>query len=426
MTELNPMQKAEQEAICGAGRACSRRQFLKGSAASVAGIVAASGLSSNASAATPWPVTGVLQHNPYIDNLRVVHIVDTTMLYTANYNNFSDANKTGINHVQVKANMDKLACALARKESVTEAWATIFRKPDAKTWAQTKMAMKVNAVGGFSPCASAVARMCEVLNSFGMPYSNMTLFDAGGASGDGAVNKYGPFRTSGLIPPVNIISRGPSIMITVDGKTIECQQVMNDADIFINSAVNKGHDQYGKFSGVTMNLKNHVGTMKYSCHDSLHMLCEGNRHEAVLGMGGPGVPIKTQLCFIDSTFVGKPGDWGGGVNNGDVLHTLVMGTFPGATDYLTTKKIRTRMYNDFNVPLVDQFLTDFGYTDAERIALDTMDPNVDLKGRGLGDANNWVALASRDDVDTKIADHADGVATTANVKTVIKDYRLQN
>jgi hypothetical protein len=286
-----------------------------------------------------------------------------------------------------------LACALARKATSTEAWATIFRKPDAKAWKDVLVAMKLNAVGGFSPNIGIVSRLCESLITLGVDPKNITLFDGGGASGDGCINKYTPFRTSGLLPAVNIIARGDSVKIAVvAGKDLDCQKVMYDADIFINVAVNKGHDQFDKFSGVTMNIKNHTGTVKYGCHDSLTELIGANKHEAVMGKPGPGVPVKAQLCVLDSTFVGKPTDWGGGVNDGAVQHTIIMGTFAGATDYLTTTKLRVKMYQDFKVDRVNQFITDFGYTAAERTALDTMDPVADAKGRGWYDAKLWKGI----------------------------------
>jgi hypothetical protein len=407
----------------------SRRDFFKASAGGAAGVWVASraGTAKAQASGSPWPATGYMQINPDIDNCRVAYITDTSMLTRTTYNNFTDANTNAIDHAKVKANLDKVACALARKASPADAWATIFRKPTAKSWSQVKVAIKVNACGYYKPSVAAVAKFCEALNALGVPYPNITVFDGGAASGSACPNEYPPFQTSGKLPAgVVFISRGDTYPVSIDGWATNSVTVVRDADIFIDAAVNKGHDRKAQFSGVTMTLKNHVGTINFSHpgdDPGVYKLCAYHKHEAILGMPTADIPPKQQLCFVDSLWAARPGDWVGGVDSGAQLQTLVMGTLAGVVDYFTTNKVRIRKYNDWNVTRVNEFVEGFGYTAAERAALDTMDPNADSKGRGFVDAATYTAGTSRGDVDRKIRDHKSGSATSDAVKGVIGKYR---
>ena len=407
----------------------NRRNFLKASALSAVGLMIAGGHKKVfAQSWSPWPATGYMQINPDIDNCRVAFMRDPSMLLTTGTYDFSNFNQTGIDYAKAKANIDKMACALAKKNIVGDAWQRIFRKPDAKSWGQVTVAMKVNAVGGYSPCVPAVGKLCEALNGLGVPYANITIFDAGDATGNGCVDKYGPFKTSGKLPPVTISSRGTDTIVSIVDEPWPCQNFVLNADILITCAIDKGHDQRDKFGGVTMSLKNHTGTIKYSCATSLTQLLNYHKSTAILGTPGPGVPVRQQLAFVDSTWAGAPGSWGGAVDNGAVLNTFIMGTFPGAVDYLTAVKVRNQLYpinsdGTVNRTLINRYMTDFGYSDAERVALETMDPNADSKGRGFADASAVVYATSRGDVDGKITANKAGSASTADVRGTIKNYR---
>jgi hypothetical protein len=353
-----------------------------------------------------------MQINPSVDNLRVAYIKRPGMVTRPKYGSgdfverFRDANMNALNHKLIKESLDKLARGLTRKASTEEAWRTIFRKPGSKSWAETRMAMKVNANGYFNPCWSALAKFCEVLKSFGMRYSNMTIYDAGGASDQDVLPKYGFFRDRGDLPPVNLEGLNMSTYSTEDpeGRIVKSLTVVRDADILINASIHKGHDRFTQFSGVTMALKNHVGTISREDNNEFRhfgvdtvpgviRLCGYSKMATILGNPSATVPVKQQLCFVDSTFVGQPGDWKGEVRDGDVLNTLVMGTFAGATDYLITKKLRPFAdgtypgYNDFNVPRVDEFLTAFNYSKGDLEALDAMNPRTDPRGRGWANAD---------------------------------------
>jgi hypothetical protein len=376
----------------------SRRNFLKIAASSAAGIMvmgaAGKRTYANLPTVSPWPATGYLQINPNIDNCRVVYVNDPTMLITTGTYNFKNFNDSGVNYAIVKANIDKMACALAQKTVVADAWKTIFRRPEAKAWADVKVAIKVNAVGGYSPNVPIVAKLCEVLFGLGVPYANITLFDAGNATGNGCVDKYGQYKTNGKLPAITVAARGLDTQLPIGTESLFIQNCVLESDILITCAVNKGHDQKDKFGGLTMSIKNHTGTIKYGCASSLTQLINYHKSEWILGTPSAVVPVRQQLAFVDATWAGAPGSWGGAVNNGAVQNTIVMGTFPGAVDYLTATKVRANLYpnidtNNCNIGLINQYLTGFGYTDTERTTLETMDPNADLRGRGFVDAAAW-------------------------------------
>ena len=64
-----------------------------------------------------------------------------------------------------------------------------------------------------------------------------------------------------------------------------------------------------------MTIKNHVGTINFA-HPTLasqdlqnqynlRILTNYHKHEAILGMPTADVPVKQQLAFVDSTWVGR-------------------------------------------------------------------------------------------------------------------------
>ncbi len=380
-----------------------RRVFLKTSLMGTAGVLAATVALPEAQAqaqVSSWPATGYLQINPHIDNCRVVYVTDKAFIKRIGWTNFTDVNTNAIDFARVQAAMDRMAMCLAKQCTPGEAWATIFRRPTAKTWAEVKVAMKVNACGSvdsLSPNVGSVGKLCLVLMGLGVLPANITIYDAGAASGANAVLKYSPFQTSGVIPAGVIIeNRGTTCPITVDTHvgpwTTNTVTTVRDADILIDCAVAKGHDRLNQFSGVTMSVKNHVGTVNFAHRDdneTIGDLAAYHKHPYLLGNPTADVPAKQQLCFVDSLWAGKPGDWSGGVLPGSELYTLTMGTLAGPVDYYTTKKVRTLVYNDFNVALVNTFVTAFGYSDAEQVALDALgSPDDDPQGRGFVNAGS--------------------------------------
>jgi hypothetical protein len=380
----------------------NRRNFLKSSAAGAAGVLVTGSRVREAQAqASVWPATGYIQINPAIDNCRVVYVKDAAMVKRANYANFGDANKNAIDHARVKANVERMACALARQTTPAAAWPVIFRKPPTKNWPDVKVAIKVNACGNVSPCIGIITKISEALFGLGVQYSNITVYDWGAATGAGAYNKYNPFLTDPNVklPPINVLNRvnadDGKIAITVGTWQTVCIQLVQDADILLSIAVDKGHDRMDQFSGVTMSLKNHVGTINFGHpgdNPGVYRLCEYHKHPIILGTPSATVPAKQQLCIVDGLWAGKPGDWTGGIDDPNgVLGTLSMGTLAGPLDYYTAKVLRAPKYanttaNNVNVTRINEFITGFGYSAAEQAALDTMNPATDPQGRGFVDA----------------------------------------
>jgi hypothetical protein len=82
-----------------------------------------------------------------------------------------------------------------------------------------------------------------------------------------------------------------------------------------------------------------------------------------------GSPVRQQLCIVDSIWGSKKG--GPFVIPDIRLDRLVMGTFSGAVDYLTAKKIREPLMGVTHGP-IDRFLSNFGYTENEITGWETV------------------------------------------------------
>jgi len=152
-----------------------RRTFLKTSAVGAAGALVTVGAVPDALAqeTSSWPATGYLQINPNIDNCRVVYVTDPAFITKIGWTNWTDVNTNKLDFAKIKAAIDKMAMCLAKKATAHEAWATIFRKPTSKAWAQVKVAMKVNACGDLGPNAGAVGKLCEAIISVGALPANI-------------------------------------------------------------------------------------------------------------------------------------------------------------------------------------------------------------------------------------------------------------
>ena len=75
-----------------------------------------------------------------------------------------------------------------------------------------------------------------------------------------------------------------------------------------------------------------------------------------------GNPVRQQLCIVDSIWGSKKG--GPHAVPDKRLDRLVMGTFSGAVDYLTAKKLREPLMGVTHGP-IDRFVKEFGYTVSE-------------------------------------------------------------
>jgi hypothetical protein len=352
----------------------SRRDFLKASTAGAVALSIGGPLVKKSSAVPVW-VDG-MQINPAIDNLRVVMCNDPGMLKSIGTGTFKSFNDN-VNIPAVNSNMDQMAMTLANKTDAPTAWATIFRKPATKTWAQVNVAIKVNCIDkNFQPRIGVISKICNVLNTIGtvtdpgVPFANMTIYDV--SEHKLCVTNYGSAYSKALLPAGVVVSNtlgAPTPVALPGGSEILSAGKLLDGsiDILVNITVNKGHDQLDK-GKCTMCLKNHYGTYvprtavypKPNGCGNLDYLLDINKSEAILG----GAIPRQQLCIVDSLWAMKTGPTGGEIVRND---RLVMGTFAGAVDYLVARKIRegVMLMADQNSAAIDRYLTGFGYNLAD-------------------------------------------------------------
>ncbi|HMD68833.1 MAG TPA: twin-arginine translocation signal domain-containing protein [Chitinivibrionales bacterium] len=358
----------------------ARRDFLKTSTMAAAGLAAATAGVGKVFGRTAGFTPG-MQINPSIDNLRVVACCNPAMETSSPLKWDTVSQNSVVDPAQVSLTMDKMACALAQVTDVQSAWSTILRKPDAKSWQDVIAAIKVNCSGSMHPRAAIIDKVCRVLNGFGVPFPNITVYD----TTDPVVTYFGGF-TGTLLPADIVVSGGGATFpVVVMGESLNCTTLIQNADILVDIASNKPH--IATWVGLTMTCKNHVGTVNRSlptgsnCPQNLTQLFEINKHDAIIGTPGTGVPCRQQLCIVDSLWSSNVGDWSSLPNC--KLYYLVMGTFGPAVDYLTTRKIRIDMMKCTTHPdaLLNQFITYFGYSDTERDNLTSLTPDQNA-GRG--------------------------------------------
>jgi hypothetical protein len=361
----------------------SRRNFLKTTAAGAAGLaIGAPSIGVAKTSATGGAWTDGMQVHPTINNLRVVCAHDARL---ANVNAWVD--DPVINEL-----MDKMAIALAQKPTAAEAWATIFRKPASKTWAQTKAAFKCEDGG----LAWTMIKMAGELNKLGVPYSNMYMFDSNtsGSSRVGSstppsnmpagMNWSGP-ATSGLpndnqthhtgVPDLlhglmqtNVpIPNGTTMQLVPFYCTTDIAN--GTIDILVTPDV-ASHDHgaefgganltcksmYGVFDGISNIAWTHASGNGAPPHDGLTAVLAMEKSQAFLRNNNP--PCM-QLAFMNAI--------GGGVNR------IFMGVFPPIVDYLTYTRIRQPLMGKPSNPVWPRFYKDFGYTDAQVAGLDFID-----------------------------------------------------
>ncbi len=380
----------------------SRRNFLKASALGAASLAVLGPQAKKAAAATISAKTIPLNTTPInqdIENLRVAYITDQAMLRSSNYPGFDSFNNatnttTGVVYSVVKDNIDKLACALANKTSIADAWATIFKIPSTKTWATAKAAIKVNAFANDHPCVPIVAKICEVLIGKGIVSSNITIFDMNPNPSE----IYSSYTGAGKQIPAGVVYSGAGgttlqFPAASGGYSFPASSCLDGADIFVNIAVNKGHDRIHSYSGVTMCQKNMKGAVDFG-HQGEEpagdpvggpaKLVAVNSCDYVVGNIPAAYPAKMQLCIVDSLWGGREGDWSGAIDNGNDLYSIAMGTFPGAVDYVSTMKIRAKKFGNWYQPIVDKFITGYGYSAAD---ITTLMAAASGAGKGLVDAS---------------------------------------
>jgi len=344
---------------------CTRRNFIKTTVIATGGIMANSQPVFSAKKTGATVFTPRMAVNPAIDNLRVVCGVNKAMITGQPSSWDMAAQNSPVDSAQVERTLDAVALSLTRKENVPDAWKTIFRKPENKTWESVKAAIKVNCIGKNHPRLAVVNKICHELNNIGVAYNNIYLYD--GTSNAGPL--YSPFVGKGLPAGVIISDKnnamGGTIKMAIPEKnnypSYKCTKMVADGsiDILVNIAVNKSHDK--NLGGTTLTLKNHAGTfepLRIHTGGGLDYILGFSKSNALWG----GSPVRQQLCIVDSLWGSTTG--GPFVVPDKQLDCLVMGTFSGAVDYLTAKNIRKPLMGAEHGP-IDRFVTDFGYEESE-------------------------------------------------------------
>jgi hypothetical protein len=345
-----------------------RRDFLKASAAGAAGLAisgASTGMAATSSSAGAW--TDGMQVHPTINNLRVVCAHDARLANINTYNDDAVANEL----------MDKLAVALAQKHTPDEAWASIFRKPASKTWAQVKVGLKA----AFEGLSFTMFKMAKELNKLGVPYTNMYYFDCNtsGSSRIGASSTPPGNMPAGMNWSGNAGSAIDKLHGTIDtpvpfnGGTVQmkcCTDIANGTIDILVSPDYAGHDHGANFGGANLTCKNLYGVFDgWKSLNQLHGNGGAIPNDGLTGtlalqksiaMLKDNNPPCLQLSFMNAI--------GGGVNR------ICMGTFSPIVDYLTFVKIRYPLLGKaLNTAVWRRFYTEFGYKDADVAGLDFVD-----------------------------------------------------
>jgi hypothetical protein len=343
----------------------TRRDFMRRTTLGAAGILVANRTLFGKSGDFKCIYQPRMAVNPDIDNLRVVCGVNKAMINGDPSSWNMEGQNKPIDGNQVERTLDAIACALSRKDAPDQAWKTIFRKPVVKEWSGVKAAIKVNCEGKNHPRIAVVNKVCVELHRLGVPFGNIIIYD--GCSN--AQPFYTAYAGNGL--PAGIIvseknkALGGTMKVTIPDKkhgSYACTRAIADGtiDILVNIAVNKSQDEIS-IGATTLTLKNHAGTFNpYPIHfgGGLDYMLAFNRSDAFWG----GAPVRQQLCIVDSLWASAKG--GPAAVPDHRLDRLVMGTFSGAVDYLTARKIREPLMSVSHGP-IDRFVRDFGYEERE-------------------------------------------------------------
>jgi hypothetical protein len=351
----------------------NRRDFLKTSAAGAAGLMATgAGVKTVFGKTSAGGWTTGMAINPGISNLRVAWIKDNKMLNNGEQTGYGDLGSANgkADAALVKTNLDKCAMALANTEKADDAWKKIFQKPTTKEWKDVTAAIKVNMLGSYQPVRPVLKAICDGLKAAGVEFKNITVYDA---TKDGCIGAYG-----GFYGDVKTSNGSGSWKCNVNE---DATNVIKDVDILISCVANKCHQGWGKY---TLNLKNHIGSVRYHCPDNDEHLAKINQSDAIIGNPGPGKPPKQQLCVVDSLFGSINGDWGGGTDLPSPC-VLIMGTLAPSVDLACVQKVKKDiMKGNPDVNRMTSLFKNFGYADADATTV--------LKDTGSSEATigGWV------------------------------------
>jgi hypothetical protein len=349
----------------------SRRRFMRqGMAAGAAALLSPIAFVRKAPAA--W-AAGTATH-PHVDNLRVVGLTDAQMTRDQETGISWFRQNELVNAEVVCANIDRLACALARARTTAEAWRTILVKPPRKAWAETVVAIKTNNIAQQHTRSAVMAKIVHTLiHNLGIKPSNIHIYDACHGNGMGQQT---PF--AGLVDGCRIedtwggsttLTHVPAPWKGGGGQAYSLKHLVDGSvDILINIALCKGHSS--DFGGFTMTMKNHFGTFsprpghQDGRQDYLIAL---NKTTEILGPldGRTGKILypRQQLCLIDALWASKGGPGG---NPSHQPNFLAMGVFSPVVDYVMATAFRgKKMGWEPNGEVTRRFLTEFGYTEAD-------------------------------------------------------------
>ena len=344
----------------------SRRDFLKLSAASGAGIVASKYLFNISKAyGVEFPKLGNV--NPTIPNTSVVYLTDNKMTNGEIARDWFAQNKATNSDI-VGQNLDKMACSISQEKEAKDAWGKLLIKPEGKEWKDVTVAIKTNNIMEQHTRNAVMVKVCNVLvNGFKIQGMNVHIYDA---CHGGDIDKKSPFEN--LPEGVKIEGNWGGFSTETDvpdpyGQKVKCvQSLTGDAvDILINISMCKGHS--GEFGGFTMTMKNHFGTFNpQHGHraNAIGFLTGLNKSKAILGevddKTGKILKPRQQLCIVDALWASDPGPGGPPTH---CTNTMFMGTCSPLLDYIVAINFRRdAMKWKVNETAAERFLTDFGYT----------------------------------------------------------------
>ncbi|KPK85030.1 MAG: hypothetical protein AMJ81_04345 [Phycisphaerae bacterium SM23_33] len=341
----------------------SRRDFLKGTI----GLGAAASLPFIFVRSSPAAWAPATRVHPNIDDLRVVGLTDPKMTKEIQTRINWAAQERLVEADVVAADMDKLACALAKVKEPAEAWKAVFVKPPKKSWAETVVAIKTNHIHLQHTHSPVMAKMCRVFTDvLGVKGANVHIYDACHGRN---IAKDTPF--AGLPEGCRIEGQwgGSTVPTPVgepySGKTARCVEALTDAsvDILVNIALCKGHG--GQFGRFTMAMKNHLGTFEPgpAHREGVDYLVGINRTPEILGpmdkKTGKVLYPRQQLCLIDAIWASDPGPGGHPTHQPNFL---AMGVLAPVVDYVLATRFRSeKMGWRLNAEATTRMLTSFGY-----------------------------------------------------------------
>jgi len=347
----------------------SRREVLK--AAALAGAAAVVGPTILSRRRGEVYAAGAPTH-PAINPLRVVGIHDPHMTAEEKVQTQLAEQDAIVRAEVVRANLDKLACALAGEKEPKAAWGRIFLKPPRKSWSEVVVAIKTNQIAQQRTRSAVMASVCHVLVGLGVKPTQIFIYDA--CHGN-SMNPYAGVpegvvfakQWGGSVTPV------PLPPPYKEGKAeAKCLKHLADGtvDILVNIALCKGHnDAHGKF---TMCLKNHYGTFEPHCRwgtretrgPAADYLISINRTPQILGeidaASGKVLFPRQQLCLIDALWASQPGP--GGLPTAQP-NRIFMGTSAAVVDYVVATDFRRdTMGWRINDEVAEHILKEFGLT----------------------------------------------------------------